>query len=214
MKSTEVGVDLVYIGENEECGTPCHPDGKMNHEAMEKTDSDILRVFFAGDQGALETIFRRYEVRIYAYCRNILGNREDAEDALQETFLRISRQRSFEGDRVQAWIYRIALNVCRSHLRKRASRISRELRSEDTLPQTPAPTPAQVYAKQVTENEVSKAISALPEIQREVIVLKYLDHLKTPEIVDILEVSLSTVEGRLRQGREKLRRILIGSKER
>ena len=203
-----MSVERVHIGESSINPRRDRPEWNMNDETVERTEGDLFRDYIAGDRNALRTLFQRYETRIFVYCRRILGNREDAEDALQETFLRISRQNSFDGDRVSAWIYRIALNVCRTSFRRRTSRSARTLESMETEPGVQPPTPAQVYAERITEEEVSRALDELPDLQREAIVLKYLDHLTSPEVAEILEVPLTTVEGRLRQGREKLRRIL------
>jgi DNA-directed RNA polymerase specialized sigma24 family protein len=85
-------------------------------------EAELLRAGQAGDQAALEQLLTPYERPLYALCRGILGHADDAEDAVQETFLRALRALpTFRGDSaVRSWLYRIAVNICLD--RKRAAR--------------------------------------------------------------------------------------------
>jgi RNA polymerase sigma-70 factor, ECF subfamily len=139
-------------------------------------------------------------------CLRILRHREDAEDAVQETFYRATRTNTFRGEGFASWIYRIAVNVCRNQLAVQANRREREkVAFEET---DPSPTPSQVYTNGVVEAEVSAALYSISTKHREVLILKYIEEFTIPEMSEILSLPATTVEGRLRHGREELRRIL------
>ena len=83
-----------------------------------------------GDREAFGVLHTQYETPIFRFAYRMLGHREDAGDALQETFLRAWRAFPlFRGDcTVQSWLYRICSNVCRSHIRSCAARVGRSRR--------------------------------------------------------------------------------------
>ncbi len=167
----------------------------------------LLERFAEGDTLARKELFQRYERRLSAICLRILQQREDAEDALQETFFKASRTSTFDGDNFGGWIYRIAVNVCRDVLARRKR--TRENTVDNIVdPVEPSPNPAQVYTEKVREKHMAEALGLLPNAQREALVLKYVDDLTTFEVAEILEVPVTTVEGRLREGRKRLRGIL------
>jgi RNA polymerase sigma-70 factor (ECF subfamily) len=187
-------------------------------DSEEKTDEicasregEILERYLEGQEDALGVLFKRHEGRIYAFCRKMLWTHEDAEDALQEVFFRLARRPSFKNERFLAWLYRIALNVCRSHIRSHRSRIRRETESAERTPAESTPTPAHILAEHLEEERISRALGQLPRRHREVVLLKYIEDFKTPEVAEILGLPLTTIEGRLRRARKKLRRILARS---
>jgi len=183
-----------------------HRELKLQDDEI--SEGDLFRRHLEGDGAALEVLFERYETRIYIYCRRMLGSVEDAEDALQETFLRVTRQKEFRDDGFAPWLYRVACTVCRLMLKKRVSIREKERTCVETLETAPNPNPAEVYNRRVTEEEVSQSLDALPPVYRETLVLWYLEELTGPQIAEVLEVPLTTVEGRLRHGRRKLRQML------
>src|SRR5437868_1061307 len=85
------------------------------------TEQIELRAAQSGDRAALERLLREQEGRLYTVCRGILGNTEDAEDAVQETFLRAIRNlHRFSGkSQLKTWLHRIAVNYCLDHKRSR-----------------------------------------------------------------------------------------------
>ncbi|MCA9450619.1 MAG: RNA polymerase sigma factor, partial [Candidatus Omnitrophica bacterium] len=135
---------------------------------------------------------------------------EDAEDAVQETLLKVSQTETFSGTTFKAWIYKIALNICRSHLRSSNARRLREDNLGEVAIAQPTTTldPKRVFAEREREREIAEAMDSLPEEQREVLVLKYIDDLSVEEIVEITGIAASTIKGRLRHGRTKLRKIM------
>jgi len=181
------------------------------HTRQSLNEGDLFREFIqSGSKESYGELYQRYESKIRAFCLRILRNQEDAKDALQETFYQGAKQHSFNGHGFSSWIYRVALNVCRKSLRSQASRREREQDLGEEFAGSPAPTPSEVYMRDVTAREVSRAIDQLDEKYRTAIVLKYIDDLTAPQVAEILDLPLTTVEGRLHQGLVQLRRILSG----
>jgi len=178
-----------------------------DREVSRPTDLRVRR-FQEGDAVSRASLFNENESRVYALCRRMLGAHEDAEDAVQETFLRATRDKTYQGGPFSTWIYRIAINVCRRHHRSRIAREKREREDGEAVFPNRSESPDQAFAAHSREEWVALALDELPSEQREALVLKYLDDLTTEEVAEVLGVPLSTVKGRLRHGRENLRRIL------
>jgi len=180
-------------------------------DAIDESEGDrkLLQGFAAGEAACQRILFERYEKRLYALCRRILVNREDAEDALQETFLQATRSAGqFQGKSFGAWMYGIAVNECRTVIRKSSTRRERERRAYEAKIAEGPPDAASECEDRSREAAVAAAMDTLPNEQREVLALKYLDRLKTREVAEILGLPLATVRGRLERGRENLRKEL------
>ena len=93
----------------------------MAYSPVEHTDEELMRRAAHGDEDAFALLVRRYESPLYGYLRRMLGNGADAEDAFQETFLRVHQHRSRyrQGAPFRPWLYQIATNLCRDRLRSR-----------------------------------------------------------------------------------------------
>ncbi len=164
--------------------------------------------------GPFEEIVRRHHVRVLQLCRSLLGDRDRAEDAAQEVFLKAYRSLSgFQGQSaVGTWLYRIATNHCLDMRRKEARRkedsldqiIDGEGERVDRLlhPTTPAADPAE--ASDLT----ARLLSALPEEQRFALILRETQGLSYAEIAAALSCSEDSIRARLRRARESLREAL------
>lgn len=162
-----------------------------------------------GDQPAFTALFTRYTQRIYAYLVHCTGNRALAEDLTQQTWLRVHHARATfrDGARVAPWLYTIAANLRRDHAR--GSIRSRESLTPDGSapePRDPGSDPGSDAADQ--RAAVHRALSALPETYREVIVLHRWHHLGFAEIAAIYGASESAVKVRAHRGYLKLRELL------
>jgi RNA polymerase sigma-70 factor (ECF subfamily) len=168
----------------------------------------------AGDAAAFEELVTRYEGKIFRLTRNITGNHEDAEDAMQDAFLNAyAHLPDFHGDsRFYTWLVRIAANEALMRLRKRrpnqfsldepiegdADLFPREL--EDW-----GPTPEQKYAQTEMHDIVGEVIEALKPEFRIVFLLRDLEELSTQETAELLGISVPAVKSRLLRARLKLR---------
>ncbi|MCK4340239.1 MAG: RNA polymerase sigma factor [Phycisphaerae bacterium] len=151
--------------------------------------------------GLLEELYRRAMVR---FCRGYLGNAEEAEDAVQEVFFRVLRAEKVP-DNFRAWLYKIARNYCISVLRARARRHDRQ-----DLPPASRISAGQTgnltrVIKQELRAQLVHLVNALPQIQREVLILRYGEELSRAEIAYVLDIPESLVKSRLFEGLKKLR---------
>ncbi|MBM7705001.1 RNA polymerase sigma factor SigW [Metabacillus iocasae] len=167
-----------------------------------------------GDQNAFSEVVEYYKDKVYQLCYRMLGNREEAEDSAQETFIRayVNIQSYDTNRKFSTWLYRIATNLCIDRIRKKKPDyyLDAEVPGTDGLTMY-----SQIAADQaLPEDEleslelqelIQSEILKLPEKYRTVIVLKYVDELSLKEISDILDLPVGTVKTRIHRGREALR---------
>jgi len=168
-----------------------------------------------GDAKAFSELLRRYEGKIFRLAQHITQNREDAEDVLQEAFLKAYEHLDqFQGQsKFYTWIVRIAVNQALMKLRKRKSDRSVSLdetidTGEDTVAREIAAwdeNPEQQYSREEINEILSSAIDGLAPIYRAVFVLRDVDDLSTEETAEALELSVPAVKSRLLRARLQLR---------
>ena len=154
----------------------------------------------SGDEGALTTLIDRYAASVHAYLLRHSGSREDADDLLQETWVRVARSaRSFDtARRFRSWIYGIATNLTRDLFRRRMTR-ERALRDLATQPS------ASPRADSVDRGELREHIAELPENMRAVLLLRYYEGMSEAEMAEVLDIPRGTVKSRLHAALRKLR---------
>jgi RNA polymerase sigma-70 factor (ECF subfamily) len=168
-----------------------------------------------GDAASFSVLLRRYEGKIFRLAMNITQNREDAEDVLQEAFLKAYEHLDqFQGNsRFYTWIVRIAVNQALMKLRKRRSDRAVSLdeqidTGEDTVVREIAawdPDPEQQYSQEELHEILTGAIDDLAPIYRTVFTLRDVDGLSTEETAEALELSVPAVKSRLLRARLQLR---------
>lgn len=167
-----------------------------------------------GDTAAFEELVSRYERKIFRLTMNITGNREDAEDAMQDAFLKsYSHLDSFQGDsRFYTWLVRIAANEALMRLRKRRpNQVSLDEPvegEEDLMPrevQDWGPGPEQRFAQTEMRGILSSVIEELEPEYRVVFVLRDIEELSTEETAEAIGISIPAVKSRLLRARLKLR---------
>jgi RNA polymerase sigma factor (sigma-70 family) len=156
-------------------------------------ESRLALAFQRGEDGAYEVIYRRYSDMVRRHCERILSDPDDAQDAVQETFLRVyNRLDSFNGRwLLEAWIKRIATNICLDKLRQR------NRRSGDSAPDVlhgmafsrAAEDPEHVVIRRAEVGRVLKRIEALPRLQREAVVLRDVHDLPHRDIAAVLQIT-------------------------
>jgi RNA polymerase sigma-70 factor (ECF subfamily) len=179
------------------------------------TDVELVALAKAGHLDAFDELVNRHERKIFRLTQHITGNREDAEDALQESFLKaFSRISQFQGDsQFYTWLVRIAVNESLMKLRKRKATptvsIDEPIQTDDDLIPRELGTwdnnPEQQYAEQEWREILDRAVQSLPPIFRTVFVLRDLDQLSTEETADVLQLSVPAVKSRLLRARLQLR---------
>lgn len=168
----------------------------------------------AGEAAAFEELVNRYEGKIFRLTRNITGNHEDAEDAMQDAFLKAyAHLQDFKGDsRFYTWLVRIAANEALMRLRKRRpNQFSLDEPVEGDTDLFPreledwGPTPEQKYAQSEMQSIVGDVIDRLEPEFRIVFLLRDFEELSTQETAEALGISVPAVKSRLLRARLKLR---------
>jgi RNA polymerase sigma-70 factor, ECF subfamily len=183
--------------------------------AVVKDDLALVAEAKAGSYEAFEELVNRYESKIYRLGMNITGNSEDAEDVLQEAFLKaFTHLPDFRADsRFYTWLVRIAVNEALMKLRKIRSDRTVPLEDEigedgDPIPRELAdwkPNPEQIYAQAQMESILRDAAQKLPASYRTVFLLRDVEDLNTAEAAAVLGLTEGTVKARLFRARLMLR---------
>ena len=177
-------------------------------------ESQLIEASLRGEIEAFNQLVRLYEGRVYTLCFRMLGDRDSAADAAQETFLSAyNKLHTFRGGVFRAWIMRIATNACYDMLRARKRRPSVSLDATfDPDAEHPAinpPDPGEAPDDTVLRHELAAAIQAglatLPEDQRLVLILSDIQGMAYDEIAVITNTNLGTIKSRLSRGRARLR---------
>ena len=172
----------------------------------------LISECIAGNEAAIEIFVRQYETGVFRLALSIVGDQAEANEITQETF--ISALRSLpsyqEKNSFQAWLYTIALNQSRSHLRKWKvlERLKTTLTSIFQVEPQKQVSPEEKVLQNEQETQVWNALNQLDERHRIVVVLRYFHELSIAEISEILLVNEGTIHSRLHNAREKLRNSL------
>ena len=177
------------------------------------TDEELVAAVQGGDSSAFDELVRRWERKIRGAVYRVVGSEEEARDVTQEAFLKAFRGLpGFKSEaRFSSWLYQIALNLSRDKLRRRKLRDHASL---DQMEEDGHASPALVsrapdahaqFQRNDLARRIAAAVAALPDDQREVIVLKEYQDLTFVEIAEVLELPVSTVKTRLYRGLTLLR---------
>lgn len=177
---------------------------------MELDEKKLIERASNGDPAAFNRLMEAHERRMYAVALRICANREDAQDCLQETMLRIYRSiASFKGQSSFAtWVYRITMNTCLDEIRRRKNKHNASLDSlleTGWSPKDESGSPEKHAIDRETRKCVSNAIQELPEDMRAAIILRDIQGLTYEEIAQTLDINVGTIKSRISRGREKLR---------
>ena len=179
--------------------------------------SRLLRKAQQGDPDAFEKLVAPYEGKIYALCLRMLRQREDAQDAAQETMLRLYRSIGEYREQAQlgTFIYRIATNICLDALRRRQVLAGESLESlyeEGFSPAAEEPGPEEALLHSEEREAVSRAIDMLDADMRAALVLREIHELSYEEVAGALGIGMGTVKSRIHRAREKLAHTLRESR--
>jgi RNA polymerase sigma-70 factor (ECF subfamily) len=185
-------------------------------------DLRLIDRVLEGDRQAFETLVRRHERRVFRVTLAVLGQVEDAEDAMQDAFIKAYRHLSqFRRDaRFTTWLTRVAVNEALQRRQKRKDYVPLDASptsETQNFPQRFEPwsdDPESLYTKQELRNLVEKAICSLPAIYREALVLCDVEGLSAKESADLLGVNLAAFKSRILRARLMMRDILSGYFER
>ena len=159
----------------------------------------------SGESAAFEALLRTHEVMVARTALRLTGNRQDAQDAAQEVFLRLHRSlgRIDDTRNLPGWLYRVTVNVCRDILSKRRNTDS----LDDVQVAVPSCTEADLGRRQQLQL-VEDALRTLPEKERAAVTLRDIEGLSTREVAEILGSSEATVRSQISAARTKIRKML------
>lgn len=179
---------------------PSTPIPEENPPSPER-EQELVAAANRGERAAFEELYRTHRAFVLRVATRFTSSHADALDVLQETFLHLwSRFPGFElTGRLTSFLYPVALNAARSGGR----RARRATTGEDALSEAEAP-PAREDGESARE-ELSTVLAALPEAQREVLLLRFVEDLELSQIADALAIPLGTVKSRLHQALARLR---------
>lgn len=175
----------------------------------------LVQAAKSGDMQAFEALVRRYDRNVFRIAQHITQNREDAEDVVQDAFLKAySNLDQFQGQsKFYTWLVRIAVNEALMKLRRRRPErtvsLDQEVQTEeDSMPREVAdwtPNPEQQYSQAELREILGKTIQGLPPSFRTVFVLRDVEGLSTEETAAALHLSVPAVKSRLLRARLQLR---------
>ncbi len=172
-----------------------------------ESDGDLVRRVLAGDSRAYAGLVARYRDRLGRYAVRMLGNEADAEEALQDAFVRGYRSmaRCTDPDRFGAWMFGILVNRCRTKGAQRARRQRVVVHDEPALAKASV---AHTEDRDALREAIEWAVARLPSDQREAFLLKYVEDLSYDEMTELTGAGVSALKMRVSRAREELRRLL------
>jgi len=177
---------------------------------MSRSDEELVEACQAGEASAFDVLVARWEDKIRGAAYRFLGSEEEARDVAQEAFLKAYRALGgFKREaRFSSWLYQIATNLCRDRLRRRRTRAAvslEELEEAGPVIVETRPGAHELLQQRDLARAVRRAVHALSEEQREVVILKEYQGLTFLEIAQSLDLPVSTVKTRLYRGLGQLR---------
>lgn len=173
---------------------------------LSRTDEQLVKAYAKGNNEAFDVLLKRHQDKIFNYILRIVKNEDVANDIFQDTFVKaimtIRQGRYTENGKFPAWISRIAHNLIIDYYRREKSEnlkscdseevdiLNRKELSEDTI--------EDILVSQQTTEDVKSLIAALPELQRDVLHMRYYQNMSFKEIADATGVSINTALGRMR----------------
>ena len=170
---------------------------------MTVSDADLVGGVRRGDLAAYTELVTRHRAGLERYALHLLGNREEAEDALQETLLRAYRaiEQCAQPARFRSWVMTILINRCRTRLGRRDP-ILRNQSARTAMEHATAPDSSDASS---LREEIQRALANLPSDQREAFLLKHVEELSYEEIAELTGVSVSALKMRVHRACERLR---------
>lgn len=182
-------------------------------------DADLVARVSRGETGAVREMVARKLPRLLALATRMLGDRDEANDVAQETFVRLwkeaSRWRSGEA-KFDTWLHRVAMNLCYDRLRAgrhRAMTLGSDALENAQEPEDLAPLPDEHLNARERGGRIQAALAALPARQREALVLQYYQELSNVEAAQLMGISTEALESLLSRARRSLRVLLASERD-
>ncbi|MFT7145860.1 MAG: RNA polymerase sigma-70 factor (ECF subfamily) [Yoonia sp.] len=175
-------------------------------------DEALLIAFANGDGQAARFLTARFLPRVLAQATRMMGNPSEAEDVAQDAMMRLWKVaadwRQNEAQ-VSTWLYRVTANLCTDRLRKRRGAVSLDQVAEPLDDSPSVPAQMQTRARMTA---LSDALAQLPERQEQAVSLRHLEGLSNPDIAQIMDISVRSVESLTARGKRALADLMAGRK--
>jgi len=191
----------------------------IREKLRSEDDGTVVSAFLGGEERAFQELVERYQTRLLNFIYRTIGDREKAEDLVQEVFIRVYRHihRFDRSKKFSTWVYTIASNLAKNELRNRSRNPlvlfqtlrgsnddeERPLQFEDTTSR-----PDDLFRKRHLRQLVEDTVAQLPEHHRQVFVLRELEGKSYEEIAEITDCNLGTVKSRLNRARNAFASII------
>ena len=171
-------------------------------------DARVVAAVLGGDTDAYAVLLGRYRDAYTRFAVRMLGNREDADDALQSAFIRAFRNlgKCQDPARFGAWLYQIVINECRSLGTRRGRRELRMVRDDSELERALGTSHSE--SDVALRDEIQRALDILETEQREAFVLKHVEELSYDEMAEITGLGISALKMRVKRACDRLRELL------
>jgi RNA polymerase sigma-70 factor (ECF subfamily) len=184
-----------------------------------RTDAEVVQAYLEGDRRAFDMLVDRYQRRLLNFVYRTIGDRERAEDLVQEVFIRVHRHlhRFDQSKKFSTWIYTIASNLAKNELRNRSRNplvLFQTIKKDNDGDQRPLQfedlhsRPDDLFRKRHLRELVGWAVAQLPEHHRIVFVLRELEGKTYEEIAEITDCNLGTVKSRLNRARHRFAQVI------
>lgn len=183
------------------------PQRNLGFIVVDMTDAALVQRVLAGEADAFGILVERHHRRCSRYARQMLGNREDAEEVVQDTFVRAFRSLSRYEDRERfgAWILRILVNRCRTAIARRRRRDRTFVYRDGAIDTASREHPAERAA---WREEIARAVASLDANHREAFLLKHVEELSYEEMSALTGVGVSALKMRVKRACDRLRELL------
>jgi RNA polymerase sigma-70 factor (ECF subfamily) len=172
-------------------------------------EEELIQLALEGQSAAFETLVLRYQDRLYTAMISIVGNADEAEDVVQESFIQayLKLDTFQQNSRFFTWVYRIAFNYALARRRRKRGVVSLEESRENTGndPVANGESPDDRMSRHEDAQLVHQALALLSEDHRSILVLREMEDLSYEEIADVLSISIGTVRSRLNRARAALK---------
>lgn len=179
---------------------------------QDASDETLLVLYANGDPSAARALTLRLTPKVFGHAYRVLGDRAEAEDVSQEALIRLWKQapdwRQGEA-KVTTWLYRVVANLCTDRLRKGRG-VALDAIPE---PEDDAESPAEALQQKSRHQALQSALNALPDRQKQAVVLRHIEGMTNPDIARIMEIGVEAVESLTARGKRALAKILAGRKE-
>jgi RNA polymerase sigma-70 factor (ECF subfamily) len=183
----------------------------MNNDELKTDIEQLVQDFLNGDAQAFNRLVMLYQTKIYNLALNYVKNQEEAKDLAQDIFVTVYRSlpKLREKEKFTSWLYQIAINHCRNRYKKLSRRgyfNNISLDDEESFLQIAGDEgPEKLLQRKNTINLVRSTIDAMPEAEKEIILLRDIQELAYEEISAILDIPLGTVKSKLNRARTSLK---------